>query len=43
MPLPFRKNPKITTNWINSKTGKQVEKKTKKAAKSAEQAPQSEQ
>jgi hypothetical protein len=31
MPLPFRKNPKITTNWINSKTGKQVEKKTKKA------------
>jgi hypothetical protein len=28
---PFRNNPKITTNWVNSKTGKQQENKTKKA------------
>ena len=31
MTFPFRNNPDITTNWVNSKTGKQLEKKTKKA------------
>jgi hypothetical protein len=31
MTLPFRNNPKITTNWVNSKTGKQLENKTKKS------------
>lgn len=31
MPLPFRNNPKITTNWVHSKTKNTLENKTKKA------------
>jgi hypothetical protein len=31
MVLPFRNNPKITTNWLNTTTGKFVENKTKKS------------
>jgi len=31
MPLPFRNNPRITTNWHNTKTDKNVPKKTKRA------------
>ena len=31
MSLPFRNNPKITTNWHNTKTNKGVVKKTKRA------------
>jgi len=31
MPLPFRNNPKIITNWHNTKTGKNAVEKSKRA------------